>query len=200
MNITGFKPSLAVIALLVFIPLVESLSGYTLWGLNWFSPKLMEIIGFSLYPIKIISIVVGLLLLRQFKSKLCGDSVVMSRSKLISSIVFSLGIIQIVALAIGLFWNALFIHSLDYRHKEKNLLTYIIYVYTFDPGAIGRAYHHVYLKCPRPFGRYELIKLGKFDWVRNIDFDVKDRDLLIYSRGAKEEAFKTIALDQPYQC
>ncbi|MCH1923889.1 hypothetical protein L9G74_05025 [Shewanella sp. C32] len=69
--------------------------------------------------------------------------------------------------------------NIEYIHKELVLNGQQFYVYTADPGAIGKAYHYVYLTCPRPWGRYELRSLGRVDWMLKPQFELQGDELVM---------------------
>ena len=56
-------------------------------------------------------------------------------------------------------------------------------MHTADPGAIAKAYHHFYIKCPKAFGRYGLIHILTTDWMREFDFIVENNALIIEEKG-----------------
>ena len=63
----------------------------------------------------------------------------------------------------------------DYFHKEFEIGKNTIYVHTLDQGALGKAYHNFYLKCPLPLHRFELKPIEQTDWV--VDLQLKATDV-----------------------
>ena len=166
-------PLLAVL-LLVTVPLVESLHGGVLWGLNYHSPKFMSQVGDALALVKLIALCAGVYLL--FTQH--GTFRLLFKSKWISIILSSvLAIVALIQIAIGLIGvliDATLGTNRDYFHKEFEIENNTIYVFTADPGAMGTAYHYFYLKCPLPLNRYELKFIKKANWVG--DVELKDSD------------------------
>ncbi|WP_175439555.1 hypothetical protein [Alteromonas lipolytica] len=87
--------------------------------------------------------------------------------------------VQIPMLLLGIMFSGVSMSPADYVHKEKIFDNTTIYAYTADPGAMGRAYHHFYLKCPRALGRYELIKIAKLNWMGSFEFAVVNDELIV---------------------
>lgn len=174
-------PLLAVL-LLILVPLVESLNGGVLWGLNYHSPKFMSQVGDALALVKLIALCAGVYLLftqhgtfrHLFKSKWM-------------SIVFScvLAIVALIQIAIGLIGvliDATLGTNRDYFHKEFAIENNTIYVFTADPGAMGTAYHYFYLECPLPFNRYELTFIEKTNWVWELELKASDNGFDVFNQ------------------
>ena len=174
-------PLLAVL-LLILVPLVESLYGGVLWGLNYHSPKFMSQVGDALALVKLIALCAGVYLLftqhgtfrHLFKSKWM-------------SIVFScvLAIVALIQIAIGLIGvliDATLGTNRDYFHKEFAIENNTIYVFTADPGAMGTAYHYFYLECPLPFNRYELTFIEKTNWVWELELKASDNGFDVFNQ------------------
>lgn len=92
-----------------------------------------------------------------------------------------LAAIQLPLLCTGIFFSTVLSVNLEKIHIERNFQRHNIYVYTADPGAFGKAYHHFYVKCELPFKRYKLIEIATIDWIRDLQFGVTDNTLLINS-------------------
>ena len=63
---------------------------------------------------------------------------------------------QLPFVLLGVMLNIPTSANIEYFHKTLEFNGQQFYVYTADPRAFGKAYHYVYLTCPRPWGRYEL--------------------------------------------
>ena len=145
-------PLLAVL-ILILVPLVESLHGGVLWGLNYHSPKFMSQVGDALALVKLIALCAGVYLLFTqhgtfrylFKSKWM--------SIVFSCVLATVALIQIAIGLLGVLIDATLGTNRDYFHKEFAIENNTIYVFTADPGAMGTAYHYFYLKCPLPLNR-----------------------------------------------
>ena len=166
-------PLLAVL-LLVTVPLVESLHGGVLWGLNYHSPKFMSQVGDALALVKLIALCAGVYLL--FTQHGTFRLLVKSKwlSIALSSVLAIVALIQIAIGLIGVLIDTTLGTNRDYFHKEFEIENNTIYVFTADPGAMGTAYHYFYLKCPLPLNRYELKFIKKANWVG--DVELKDSD------------------------
>ena len=166
-------PLLAVL-ILILVPLVESLHGGVLWGLNYHSPKFMSQVGDALALVKLIALCAGVYLLFTqhgtfrylFKSKWM--------SIVFSCVLATVALIQIAIGLLGVLIDATLGTNRDYFHKEFAIENNTIYVFTADPGAMGTAYHYFYLKCPLPLNRYKLELIDKAKWVG--DVELKDSD------------------------
>lgn len=174
-------PLLAVL-LLILVPLVESLQGGVLWGLNYHSPKFMSQVGDALALVKLIALCAGVYLL--FTQH--GTFRHLFKSKWIS-IVFScvLAIVALIQIAIGLIGvliDATLGTNRDYFHKEFAIENNTIYVFTADPGAMGTAYHYFYLECPLPFNRYELTFIEKTIWVWKLELKASDNGFDVFNQ------------------
>ena len=174
-------PLLAVL-LLILVPLVESLNGGVLWGLNYHSPKFMSQVGDALALVKLIALCAGVYLL--FTQH--GTFRHLFKSKWIS-IVFScvLAIVALIQIAIGLIGvliDATLGTNRDYFHKEFAIENNTIYVFTADPGAMGTAYHYFYLECPLPFSRYELTFIEKTNWVWELELKASDNGFDVFNQ------------------
>ena len=174
-------PLLAVL-LLILVPLVESLQGGVLRGLNYHSPKFMSQVGDALALVKLIALCAGVYLL--FTQH--GTFRHLFKSKWIS-IVFScvLAIVALIQIAIGLIGvliDATLGTNRDYFHKEFAIENNTIYVFTADPGAMGTAYHYFYLECPLPFNRYELTFIEKTIWVWKLELKASDNGFDVFNQ------------------
>lgn len=188
------------IILLIYIPFFESYHSSTLWGLNWKSPEMMDSISNYLRLLKLLCVAVGLSLLTKNSEQLK----VMISAKAISMtfmiLSYFLSFIQIIFLLIGMFFSLVSSLDLSYIHKEKVFDNYTIYAYTADSGAVGKAYHYFFIKCAKPFGRYELIKVKKTEWMGEFDFEVKDNELLVMSKSVDDIEEHKVNLTQFNQC
>jgi hypothetical protein len=198
--ITNYKIRVLIIILLLYVPFLESYFGSTLWGLNWHSPEMMHRVGNYLFPIKILCVAIGLLLLARSSKRLKGVTSYKTLNGVVIYSSYFIGFVQIILLPIGLFFSSLLSPDLSYIHKEKSSDDYSIYVYTADPGAMGKAYHYFYIKCSKPFGRYKLTEVKKLDWMRKFDFEVKNSELLVLPKYLDEAAEHKIDLTKFNQC
>ncbi|MFD3350774.1 hypothetical protein [Alteromonas macleodii] len=174
-------PLLAVL-LLILVPLVESLNGGVLWGLNYHSPKFMSQIGDALALVKLIALCAGVYLLFTqhgtfrylFKSKWM--------SIVFSCVLATVALIQIAIGLLGVLIDATLGTNRDYFHKEFAIENNTIYVFTADPGAMGTAYHYFYLECPLPFNRYELTFIEKTNWVWELELKASDNGFDVFNQ------------------
>ena len=154
---------------LILLPLVESLHGSVLWGLNFHSPKYMSKVGDVLGWIKLLMLCAGVTLLFTRQSELR----LLVKSKwvtiILSVMLAAVALIQIALGLLGVMFDATQMTSHDYFHKEFEMENNTIYVFTADPGAMGKAYHYFYLKCPRSLNRYELKLIEKAGWVGDVE-------------------------------
>ncbi len=166
--------SLLAVLILILVPLVESLHGGVLWGLNYHSPKFMSQVGDALALVKLIALCAGVYLLFTQHGRL--RYLVKSKwlSVVLSCILAIVALIQIAIGLLGVLIDATLGANRDYFHKEFEIENNTIYVFTADPGAMGTAYHYFYLKCPLPLNRYELKFIKKANWVG--DVELKDSD------------------------
>ena len=166
-------PLLAVL-ILILVPLVESLHGGVLWGLNYHSPKFMSQVGDVLALVKLIALCAGMYLLftqhGTFRHLLKSKWI----SIILSSVLAIVALIQIAIGLIGVLIDATLGTNRDYFHKEFEIGKNTIYVHTLDQGALGKAYHNFYLKCPLPLHRFELKPIEQTDWVLDLQLKATD--------------------------
>ncbi|WP_394175739.1 hypothetical protein [Thalassotalea litorea] len=164
--------------LLIFMPLWESWYGVTLWGLNLYSPAHMDVLADYLRPVKIVLVCAGVFLLTH-KAK-AFKAVIHSRiaGNLVLAACYIFAALQIILLTLGIFFLTASDSDLGYIHQEHNLNQHTIYIHTADPGAMAKAYHYVYLKCPLPFNRYALHTIGRLNWMRKFNLKSNDNTLI----------------------
>lgn len=182
---------LIVISACLILPFLESWFAGTLWGLNWESPVFMAQLRERLRVIKLILIAFSIFILT---TKYTVISNVIQKAFYRIAFIISAGvlaIVQVPLLLLGIVFESAFSANLDDIHREKNYSNRTIYVYTADPGAMGKAYHYFYLKCPLPLNRYELTEITTTDWMYEYSFDVIDNELIIEdkSKNGKTEKF-----------
>ena len=180
--------ALIVIALCLYLPFIESWFSATLWGLNWDSPVLMAQLNSKLKLVKLIFIVIGVALLIT-KNKSISDTfnnTIIKYVFLVSS--YLVAAIQIPLLCLGILFHSNSSSNLDYLHQEKTFNNRSIYVYTADPGAMGRAYHYFYLKCQLAFNRYDLKLIKKMDWMYDYSFEVKGNNLVVTNQSEENKS------------
>ena len=174
-------PLLAVL-ILILVPLVESLHGGVLWGLNYHSPKFMSQVGDALALVKLIALCAGVYLLFTQHGRL--RYLVKSKwlSVVLSCILAIVALIQIAIGLLGVLIDATLGTNRDYFHKEFAIENNTIYVFTADPGAMGTAYHYFYLQCPLPLNRYELTFIEKTNWVWELELKASDNGFDVFNQ------------------
>lgn len=181
---------LIVIASCLVLPFLESWFAGTLWGLNWNSPVFMDQLRDHLRIFKLGLITLSIFLLFT-KYTVIGNTIqkaLYRRAFLIFASV--LAIVQVPLLLLGIMFEAISSSNLDYIHKEKSYAERSIYIYTADPGAMGKAYHYFFLKCPLSFNRYELTEITKTNWMYEYTFEVIDNELIIEDKSENGEIKK----------
>jgi hypothetical protein len=103
--------------------------------------------------------------------------VILGRIFVLSS--YLVALVQIPMLSVGILFDYALSTNLDYIHQEKHFNDLNIYVHTSDHGAVGSAYHHIYLKCTLPFDRYELTHIKTVNWIRDYELEIRNNKLLI---------------------
>ena len=174
--------SLLAVLILILVPLVESLHGGVLWGLNYHSPKFMSQVGDALALVKLIALCAGVYLLFTQHGRL--RYLVKSKwlSVVLSCILAIVAFIQIAIGLLGVLIDATLGSNRDYFHKEFEIGNNTIYVFTADPGAMGTAYHYFYLKCPLPLNRYELTFIEKTNWVWELELKASDNGFDVFNQ------------------
>ena len=174
--------SLLAVLILILVPLVESLHGGVLWGLNYHSPKFMSQVGDALALVKLIALCAGVYLLFTQHGRL--RYLVKSKwlSVVLSCILAIVAFIQIAIGLLGVLIDATLVSNRDYFHKEFEIGNNTIYVFTADPGAMGTAYHYFYLKCPLPLNRYELKFIEKTNWVWELELKASDNGFDVFNQ------------------
>jgi lysylphosphatidylglycerol synthetase-like protein (DUF2156 family) len=174
--------SLLAVLILILVPLVESLHGGVLWGLNYHSPKFMSQVGDALALVKLIALCAGVYLLFTQHGRL--RYLVKSKwlSVVLSCILAIVAFIQIAIGLLGVLIDATLGANRDYFHKEFEIGNNTIYVFTADPGAMGTAYHYFYLKCPLPLNRYELTFIEKTNWVWELELKASDNGFDVFNQ------------------
>lgn len=173
---------LLAVLLLIIVPLVESLHGGVLWGLNYHSPKFMSQVGDALAFVKLFALCAGVYLL--FTQQGTFRHLVKSKwlSVVLSSVLAIVALIQIAIGLLGVLIDATLGINRDYFHKEFAVENNTIYVFTADPGSMGKAYHYFYLKCPLPLNRYELKFIEKTNWVRELEIKTSDNGFDVFNQ------------------
>jgi len=171
-----------IIMVCLYLPFIESWFGGTLWGLNWQSPMLMHQWHDNLRIVKLILIILAIFLL-SIKREIIRETLINTIAKSIFLVSgYMVAAIQIPLLCLGIFFEGITSSDLSYIHKEKTFNNRTIYVNTFDPGAMGKAYHSFYLKCPLSFNRYELKQIKQIDWINEYDFEVQENNLIVIDK------------------
>lgn len=181
---------LLVIAACLVLPFLESWFAGTLWGLNWNTPVFMDQLRDHLRVFKLGLVTLSVFLLFT-KYTVIGNTIQKAFYRRLFVILASvLAIVQVPLLLLGIMFEGMSSSNLDYIHKEKSYAERSIYVYTADPGAMGKAYHYFYLKCPLPFNRYELTEITKTNWMYEYTFEVIDNELIIEDKSENGEIKK----------
>ncbi|MCG9740309.1 hypothetical protein L1D32_19345 [Shewanella insulae] len=172
------------IAALIYLPLIESLLP-GLFGAFWVDPSFMAKAQPVTLMIKLIAVLFGLSLLerfrRQFAEIIKGNwplTVVMGLSYL-------LGAVQLIFLALGLFMSLVFSAPANEQSQFTRYEDYAIWVQTIDPGAMGKAYHRVWMQCDLPLWRYRLVPIQTLDWMGDYEVSL-DGEILSISSGGEE--------------
>ncbi|MCG9756182.1 hypothetical protein L1D40_13280 [Shewanella insulae] len=172
------------IAALIYLPLIESLLP-GLFGAFWVDPSFMAKAQPVTLMIKLIAVLFGLSLLerfrRQFAEIIKGNwplTVVMGLSYL-------LGAVQLIFLALGLFMSLVFSAPANEQSQFTRYEDYAIWVQTIDPGAMGKAYHRVWMQCDLPLWRYRLAPIQTLDWMGDYEVSL-DGEILSISSGGEE--------------
>lgn len=168
----------------LLLPFLESMHGGALWGLNWHSPRLMDKLSHNLLYIKLVLVITGLILLFSKPKKI--KSIIKNKiAQWLFFTIFTLvGVIQIPFLCLGILFNGSSLSTPDYIHKQSTFNDRTIYIYTADPGAMGKAYHYAYLNCPLLFGRYELKRIAKLNWMREYTFYIEKSNLIVIDKSS----------------
>ena len=174
--------SLLAVLILILVPLVESLHGGVLWGLNYRSPKFMSQVGDALALVKLIALCAGVYLLFTLHGTLRYLVKNKWLSVVLSCILAIVALNQIAIGLIGVLIDATLGTNRDYFHKEFAVENNAIYVFTADPGAMGTAYHYFYLKCPLPLNRYELKFIEKTNWVWELELKASDNGFDVFNQ------------------
>ncbi|MBU2969866.1 hypothetical protein KO527_10955 [Pseudoalteromonas sp. C2R02] len=172
-----------IIMMCLYLPFIESWFGETLWGLNWQSPMLMYQWRDNVRIVKIILVILAIALL-SIKREVIRETLnntIIKNAFLVSSYVVAA--VQIPLLFLGIFFEGISSSDLSYIHKEKTFNNRTVYVYTADPGAMGKAYHYFYLKCPLPLNRFELKDIKKIGWMYEYDFEVQENNLIVIDKS-----------------
>jgi hypothetical protein len=205
----GKKLTLAL--LLIFLPLVDSLYPVIGLGLRWHSPMFMALFNNGFMLAKIVSIAIGLRIfstasLHPLPLVKPGDATKMTQfvaiqQTIISSVIWLVSIVHVLILALVLLLSLTLGRDSDDIHYEQKIGGHIFYVHTIDPGAMGKAFHNVGLKCELPFGRYQIIHLGRIDYVGQFELDLIDEVLHLKNKQSGNlQLNKQIVFDAKTKC
>ena len=183
---TEASPRLIILIIVcLYLPFIESMHGATLWGLNWQSPALMDALRDYLIFIKLGMVLLAGYLMA-FKYQIMQNTI--TRGVLRAVFVIStwlLVAVQIPMLLLGIVFGGILSSPADYIHREQTFGNDTVYVYTFDPGAMGKAYHYFYMECPEPLGRYQLNEVARLNWMRNFSFGLDGEQLVVKEEGGE---------------
>lgn len=187
---TEASPRLIILIIFcLYLPFMESLHGATLWGLNWQSPALMDATKGYLKLVKLVMVLVAAYLMA-FKYQIMQNTIrhgVLRAVFVIST--WMLVVVQIPMLLLGILFGEVLSAPADYVHREQTFGNDTVYVYTFDPGAMGKAYHYFYIKCPAPLGRYQLNMVSRLNWMRDFSFTLDGEQLLVKEQDGETFEF-----------
>jgi len=173
--------------ILLYLPFIESWYSGTLWGLNWQSPIFMHQLADNLRIVKLILVILAAVLLtikREIIREILNNAVI-KNVFLVSGYVVAA--VQIPLLCLGILLSGTSSSDLNYFHKEKTFDNRTIYINTIDPGAMGKAYHYFYLKCPLPLSRYELRQIKKMGWMSEYDFELQENNLIVIDKSEEDK-------------
>lgn len=176
-----------IIIVCLYLPFFESLFGGTLWGLNWKSPIFMAQLSDNLRLLKLTLVIlaVALLAIKSEKIKDAFSNKIIRNVFIVSG--YLVAAIQIPLLCLGILFGGISSSNLNYFHKEKTFNDSSIYVYTADPGALGKAYHYFHLKCQLPLNRYELKLIKKMGWMYEYDFEMQENNLIVTDKSEEDK-------------
>ncbi|MFV7772027.1 hypothetical protein [Shewanella marisflavi] len=177
---------LVIIAALIYLPLIESLLP-GLFGALWVNPSFMLEVQPVALLIKLIAVLVGLSLLGRFRRQIAQVIKGNWPVTFVMGLSYLLGAAQLIFLALGLFMSLVFNAPVKEQSQFKRFEDYAIWVQTIDPGAMGKAYHRVWLQCDLPVWRYQLKPIKTLDWVGNYKMSLDDHILTIGSGGGDIE-------------
>ena len=187
---TEASPRLIILIIFcLYLPFMESLHGATLWGLSWQSPALMDATKGYLKLVKLVMVLVAAYLMA-FKYQIMQNTIrhgVLRAVFVIST--WMLVVVQIPMLLLGILFGEVLSAPADYVHREQTFGNDTVYVYTFDPGAMGKAYHYFYIKCPAPLGRYQLNMVSRLNWMRDFSFTLDGEQLLVKEQDGETFEF-----------
>ncbi|WP_281213201.1 hypothetical protein [Shewanella insulae] len=81
--------------------------------------------------------------------------------------------------------NLVFGAPANEQSQFKRYEDYAIWVQTVDPGAMGKAYHRVWMQCDLPLWRYRLAPIQTLDWMGEYEVSL-DGEILSISSGGEE--------------
>ncbi|MBE7214729.1 hypothetical protein IGW68_06090 [Shewanella benthica] len=190
---------LIIISLLTLVPLLETLSSSTLFGLQWSSPLFMDDLRDALVIIKLGGVFLALYLLITNHSKIRDVFAIKWRFNAFLTTHYLLALLQVPFLLLGLLFVVAEPKN-DQFHIEKQFTNYTIYARTVDPGAIGKAYHYFYVKCPKPLGFYQLHLIKKIDWLGEFKLKINQNKLVIRSRNNVRSSTNRLDLSKVKPC
>lgn len=167
------------ITLCLMVPLLESLNVSILWGLNLHSPAFMDQLTPYIRGIKIMLVIVALYLLNDKQRELRALIPNVVLNSIFKFFSYGLASCYGLVLVFGILFSMYVQPNYDYIHREKQFNNLTIYVYTLDPGAMGKAYHYFSVKCPLAFNRYKLNYIARTNWMKDFEFNVEENTLII---------------------
>ncbi|WP_126801852.1 hypothetical protein [Pseudidiomarina donghaiensis] len=186
-----------IIALCLYLPLWESLAGGVLWRVHWHSPLMMDYISSYLRFIKLVMVLIGLYLFIAKQHLIATTIDHWLARKVFNCFGYLFGYTQLVVLTLGVFAMFIFPTNFQYVHRNQDVEGGTIYVYTADPGAMGTAYHYVYLQCTLPLNRYQLTYIAQLTWMRNFQIAVDNDDVVITDTNNPETVHRHPIPDYP---
>ncbi|ABO24835.1 hypothetical protein Shew_2969 [Shewanella loihica PV-4] len=176
------------IAALIYLPLIESLLP-GLFGAYWVDPSFMAKAQPVTLLIKLIALLFGLSLLERFRRQFAQVVKGSWPLTIVMGLSYLLGAVQLIFLVLGLFMSLVFSAPTNEQSQFKRYEDYAIWVQTVDPGAMGKAYHRVWMQCDLPLWRYRLAPIQTLDWMGEYEVSLDEHILKISSR------FDEISLD-----
>ncbi|MBW8192438.1 hypothetical protein K0504_15475 [Neiella marina] len=186
-------------ALLILIPLAETLSFETLWGLQWHSPLMMSQLGSFLLIIKCILLSQGLMLLSRAELKDTVSKLLRYAWLLPKAALVLVGVGQLMFVLIGVIWLVIG-PGAKHFHFEREIGSQTIYIRNSDPGAFGSAYYHYYFKCPKAYGFYELNYIGQSNWLGDFTLTLKNTSLMAQPTGSNMSKSATLPVTSEMRC
>ena len=172
---------LIAIAALIYLPLIESLLP-GLFGAYWLNPPFMAKVKPMAMLLKLIVVFLGFWKLEQYRRQFSEFIHLHWPVSFFIQLSFLVGIVQLILLSLGMLMSLVLSPATDEQSQFKRDRDYAIWVQTIDPGAMGKAYHRVWMQCDLPLWRYRLAPIQTLDWMGEYDVSLDEHILKISSR------------------